>query len=132
MKCNLCNNTPLNPASAKSKAGGAPYPAASPSSVAVYFPAGQATLDTNAQRTMRVAAAAYVGIGTQIVVTGYADKSGNAAANVELAKKRAAAVRDELVKLGVEPKRIQIAPPVNVTGAGSDDQARRVDLSVNQ
>ena len=41
-------------------------------------------------------------------------------------------MRDELVKLGVEPKRIQIAPPVNVTGAGSDDQARRVDLSVNQ
>ena len=32
---------------------------------------------------------AYIGIGTQIVVTGYADKTGNAAANVELAKKRA-------------------------------------------
>jgi membrane fusion protein (multidrug efflux system) len=118
--------------SAKGKAGGAPYPAASPSSVAVYFPAGQATLDTGAQRTMRIAAAAYVGIGTQIVVTGYADKTGNAAANVELAKKRAAAVRDELVKLGVEPRRIQLVPPVSVTGAGSDDQARRVDLSVNQ
>jgi membrane fusion protein (multidrug efflux system) len=119
-------------AGAKSKSGGAPYPAAAPSGVAVYFSAGQATLDTNAQRTVRTAAAAYVGIGTQIVVTGYADKSGNAAANVELAKKRAAAVRDELVKLGVEPKRIQLVPPVNVTGAGSDDQARRVDLSVNQ
>ena len=119
-------------ASTKGKAAGAPYPAASPSSVAIYFPAGQATLDTGAQRTVRVAAAAYVGIGTQIVVTGYADKTGNAAANLELAKKRAAAVRDELVKLGVEPKRIQLVPPVTVTGAGSDDQARRVDLSVNQ
>jgi hypothetical protein len=41
-------------------------------------------------------------------------------------------VRDELVTLGVEPKRIQLVPPVNVTGAGSDDQARRVDLSINQ
>ncbi len=79
-----------------------------------------------------MAAAAYVGIGTQIVVTGYADKTGNAAANVELAKKRAAAVRDELVQLGVEPRRIQLVPPVNVTGGGSDDQARRVDVRVNQ
>ena len=54
------------------------------------------------------------------------------ASNVELAKKRAVAVRDELVKLGVESKRIQLVPPVTVTGADSDDQARRVDLSVNQ
>ena len=46
-----------------------------------------------------------------VVVTGYADKSGNAAANLELAKKRALAVRDELVKLGVDARRIQVAPP---------------------
>jgi len=117
---------------AKGKPTGAPYPAAAPSSVAIYFPNGQATLDTGAQRTIRVAAAAYVGIGTQIVVTGYADKTGNAAANIELAKKRAAAVRDELVKVGVEPQRIQLLPPASVTGTGSDDQARRVDLSVKQ
>ena len=114
------------------KAAGAPYPAASPSRTAVYFSAGQATLDTNAQRALRLAAAAYVGIGTQIVITGYADKSGNPAANVELARKRAAAVRDELVQLGVEGKRIQLVPPVNVTGGDSDDQARRVDVRVNQ
>jgi len=68
--------------------------------------------------------------GKYVVEIGYADKTGNAAANVELAKKRAIAVRDELVKLGVEPRRVQLAPPVSVTGAGSDDQARRVDISV--
>jgi len=34
------------------------------------------------------------------------------------------------VKLGVEPRRVQLTPPVSVTGAGSDDQARRVDISV--
>ena len=119
-------------ASAKSKSGGAPYPAASPSAVSIYFAAGQATLDTNAQRAVRVATAAYVGIGTQIIITGYADKTGNAAANVELAKKRAVAVRDELVQFGVEPKRIQLAPPASVTGGANDDQARRVDLTVAQ
>jgi len=98
--------------------------------VSIHFATGQATLDTGAMRAIRTATAAYIGIGTQINVTGYADKTGNAAANVELAKKRAIAVRDELVKLGVEPRRIQLAPPVSVTGGGSDDQARRVDISV--
>jgi membrane fusion protein (multidrug efflux system) len=119
-------------ANGKSTAAGPAYPAASPSSVSIYFAKGQASLDTNAQRAVRVATAMYVGIGTQVVVTGYADKTGNAAANVELAKRRAAAVRDQLVQLGVEPARIKLVPPVSVTGAGSDDQARRVDLSVNQ
>jgi cytochrome c oxidase subunit 2 len=103
---------------------------AQPSSVHVYFPTGQSTLDTSAQRALRIAAAAYVGIGTQIVITGYADRRGNATANVELAKKRAEAVRDELTKLGVEARRIKLEAPVNVTGTGSDDQARRVDIVV--
>jgi len=109
-----------------------PYPSATPSSVAVYFPKGMAALDPGAMRTLRLAAAAYVGIGTRILVTGYADRTGNAEANVELARKRAQSVRDELVKLGVEAKRIELVPPVSVTGSGSDDQARRVDLRVQQ
>jgi hypothetical protein len=37
---------------------------------------------------------------------------------------------DELTKLGVEARRIQLVPPVDVTGSGSDDQARRVDIVV--
>lgn len=103
-----------------------------PPSVHVLFPAGSATLDTAAMRTLRIGAAAYVGIGTQIDVTGYADKSGNQAANVALAKKRAQAVRDELISLGVESRRINLVPPVDVTGSGPDDQARRVDVSMKQ
>jgi membrane fusion protein, multidrug efflux system len=122
-------------ASAKAGAGAAASvaKAATPTSNAsIYFPQGQATLDTNAQRALRVAAAAYVGIGTQILITGYADKTGNAAANLDLAKKRAVAVRDELVHLGVDPRRIVLAPPTSVTGTGSDDEARRVDIAVTR
>jgi outer membrane protein OmpA-like peptidoglycan-associated protein len=100
--------------------------------VHVLFDTGKSTLDTDAQRTLRIASAAYVGIGTQIVVTGYADKTGNAAANVALAKKRAQAVRDELVSLGVESKRIVMQAPVDVTGPGSNNEARRVDVLVQQ
>ena len=126
--------TPAPPAR-PAVAGGARSPAlkagaATPSSVSIYFPRGQATLDTDAKRALRISAAAYVGIGTEIVVTGYADKTGNPAANAELAKKRAIAVRDELVHLGVEQRRIRLAPPASVTGSDADDQARRVDLRV--
>ena len=119
-------------ASAGKAAGAAPYPSAAPSGVSIPFARGASTLDTDAQRALRVAAAAYVGIGTQIAITGYADKTGDAAANVELAKKRAAAVRDELVHLGVDPRRLVLVPPVSVTGTGSDDGARRVDIAVRQ
>jgi membrane fusion protein (multidrug efflux system) len=107
-------------------------PKAQPSSVHVLFDPGKATLDTAAMRALRIASAAYVGIGTQIAVTGYADKTGNAAANVDLAKRRAQAVRDELVALGVEPKRIVLQAPVNVTGPGPDNEARRVAVIVKQ
>ncbi|MBK9114852.1 MAG: OmpA family protein [Betaproteobacteria bacterium] len=100
--------------------------------MSVHFPRGQAALDTDGQRALRIATAAYVGIGTQIAVTGYADRTGNAAANADLAKRRAVAVRDELVKLGVDPRRIVLVPPATVTGSGSDDQARRVDVAVTK
>jgi outer membrane protein OmpA-like peptidoglycan-associated protein len=80
--------------------GSATATAAAPPSVSIYFAPKSSTLDTPAQRALRIAAAAYVGIGTEIVITGYADKSGNAAANVDLAKRRAQATRDALVKLG--------------------------------
>ena len=124
---------PAAAAASNARGGGSAAPvsaSASASTTHIYFPSGAATLDTSAQRAVRIAAAAYVGIGTQIKVTGYADRNGNPAANVELAKKRAQAVRDELVALGVDTRRIVLVPPVNVTGSGSDDQARRVDLAV--
>jgi len=114
------------------KAPTSQYPSAAPSAVAVYFAKGSATIDADAMRAIRLASAAYVGIGTQINITGYADKSGNADANLALAKKRAQAVRDELVGVGVEARRIKLLAPVQVTGSGNDDQARRVDLSVVQ
>jgi len=41
-------------------------------------------------------------------------------------------VRDELVALGVDPRRIVLAAPADVTGSGSDEQARRVDVTMKQ
>jgi outer membrane protein OmpA-like peptidoglycan-associated protein len=64
-------------------------------------------------------------------VTGHADRTGNAAANLQLANRRAVAVRNELVHLGVGAQRIKLVPPVALT-SGNDDQARRVDVVVAQ
>jgi membrane fusion protein (multidrug efflux system) len=122
---------PAAPATAD-KAKAPPFPAAAPTSVHVYFPKGMASLDADAMRAIRIGSAAYIGIGTKITITGYADKTGNAAANVELAKKRAEAVRDELVQFGVQRNRIELTPPVNVTGGDNDELARRVDVSMKQ
>jgi membrane fusion protein (multidrug efflux system) len=109
--------------------GGATSGKAGAAFTGVYFPRGQATLDANARNAIRTSAAAHMGMATLVSVTGYADRTGDYAANVELAKKRAVAVRDELVSLGVNAQRIKLLAPANVTGSGSDDQARRVDIA---
>jgi membrane fusion protein (multidrug efflux system) len=97
---------------------------------AVRFATGSATLDADAMSTVRQAAASVMGIGTAITITGYADASGNHAANVDLAKQRATAVRDALVADGVDPKRIRQVAPRDVTGSGTADEARRVDIGL--
>ncbi|MEO6314613.1 MAG: OmpA family protein [Chitinophagaceae bacterium] len=70
-------------------------------------------------------------------VDGYTDNTGTAAANLAVSAKRATAVRDFLVKNGVEPERITIngygqASPVadNSTAAGRSKN-RRVELKLN-
>ncbi len=119
------------PISAPTAAFGGPARIAGPAAhTPVYFASGQATLDAAARSAVRSAATGSMAIGTQLTVTGYADATGNAAANVELAKRRALAVRDALVADGIQPARIRLSAPANVTGSGSDDQARRVDITV--
>jgi flagellar motor protein MotB len=64
-----------------------------------------------------------------MAITGYADATGSRDANVALAKARAIAVRDALVAAGVTPDRLQLREPRDVIGSGSNDEARRVDLT---
>jgi len=111
---------------------GSRTPAPGLSDIAVFFASGSAALDDTAKGVVRMKAAEVMGIGTPITITGYADKTGNVQANVELAKKRAAAVRETLVNLGIAPERIRMVPPVSVTGSADDSRARRVDIIVAQ
>jgi len=109
-------------------------PAARPpgASLVVHFGPGKATLDEEALRLLKGFAPGMKAGSNPIDVTGFADRTGNHAANVELANRRAAAVRDALVAEGIPADRVRPKPAQDVTGSGSDREARRVELSVGR
>lgn len=96
----------------------------------VYFDVGQAAVDDDDRRTIAVVASAVKGSDAPITVTGYTDQSGDPNQNLDLAKNRAAAVRDALVQEGVPASRVVMTPPTFVTGTGSADDARRVEITL--
>ncbi len=101
-------------------------------SLVVHFVKGKATLDAEALRLLKGFVPAMKAGPNPIDVTGFADRTGNHAANVELAKRRALAVRDALVAEGIPAERVQLKTPRDITGSGTDDEARRVELAVGK
>jgi cytochrome c5 len=125
---------PATPAAAKPAAAA---PAATPVAAApaalpakVYFDVGKAALTAEGKTTVATAAATLKSSGDKLDVTGYTDKTGNLAKNLELAKDRAKAVREALVAGGVAQDRINMKPPVETTGTGTDKEARRVEIAL--
>jgi outer membrane protein OmpA-like peptidoglycan-associated protein len=114
-----------------SQAGGttAAAPKASPT-IRVYFELGKAELPPDSASSL----APYVGAAKDkrrtVVVSGYHDPSGDAAANEELARQRAFAVRDFLVGAGVPADRVELRKPVVTTGGADPREARRVEVSL--
>jgi len=101
---------------------------AAPAAERVYFEVGQSSLPVEASDVLaRVAEAARASGGT-VLISGYHDASGDAAANAELAKRRAQAVQHALEANGVAPDRLQLAKPVMTTGDGDPQAARRVEM----
>lgn len=69
--------------------------------------------------------------GKKLVVSGFTDSTGNAAANAELSKKRAQAVKAFFEAQGVDAANIELRKPENTTGAvGKDAEGRRVEVRV--
>jgi K(+)-stimulated pyrophosphate-energized sodium pump len=67
--------------------------------------------------------------GAKVELSGFADPSGDAAKNLELARMRAMTVRDALVGHGVAAERISLVKPADViVGQERDADARRVDI----
>ncbi len=69
--------------------------------------------------------------GSSLAVSGFNDATGNAAANAELSKNRAQAVRDALIAAGVSETSVELVKPTDATqGVGNDADARRVEVVV--
>ena len=95
----------------------------------VFFETGSAMIGDEGNATIAGAAAIVAAEGGNIALTGHTDKTGDAAANEELAKQRALAVRDALMAQGVAESSIVMQPPMFVTGAVNNRAARRVDIT---
>ncbi|WP_213956998.1 OmpA family protein [Variovorax sp. dw_954] len=94
-----------------------------------YFATGSTDLAPGAAEAL---AAVIQGIqgGKRAVISGYHDTTGDAAINEQLAKKRAEAVRDVLVGLGVPADKLELKKPETTEGTGSNAQARRVEVKL--
>ena len=114
------------------KIDAAPISPSPGASLVVHFATGKAALDAEAVRLLKGFAPAMKAGADPIDVMGFADRTGEYAANVELAKRRAIAVREALLAEGIAPERIRLKAPQDVTGPGSEREARRVEISVGR
>jgi outer membrane protein OmpA-like peptidoglycan-associated protein len=104
----------------------------------VYFPFDQSVLTPEAQTVVQEAASyAQQGNATQVQVVGHADTSGSAAYNVRLSERRARAVADAMVGLGVNPGVItadwrgETQPAVQTGDGVREPLNRRTSINVN-
>ena len=68
--------------------------------------------------------------GKKLVISGFHDATGSAAANAEVAKKRALAVRGALNNAGVADDKIELKKPEELKASGSNAEARRVEVAL--
>jgi outer membrane protein OmpA-like peptidoglycan-associated protein len=115
------------PLSAPGTASGATVTA-----VRLYFELGRSELPPDAltQLSPLLGSAKQAG-SARWIVSGYHDASGDAAANAELAKQRAFAVRDLLVSAGVDNAVIELSKPMVTMGGDDPREARRVEVTLH-
>ena len=108
------------------------------SDLIVYFPFDQYVLTPEAQTVVSEAAQyASAGGATRVVVIGHTDSSGSPTYNVRLSERRAKAVADALVGLGVAPSTLAVdwkgeSELAVATGDGVKEPLnRRSTISIN-
>lgn len=97
--------------------------------VKFYFASAKADLAAGANEALADVVKG-VAEGKKAVVSGFHDATGDAAANAELAKQRAYAVRDALKGLGVAEDKIELKKPEETTASGNNAEARRVEVAL--
>jgi len=126
---------PTAAAPATSAAVPAPAPAAAPAAIVVdvvklYFVTGKTDLPADAAAKIAPLADKAKASGKKVKVAGYHDATGDLAANQELAKQRAIAVRDQLKAAGVAEDKVELAKPELTQGSGDNAEARRVEITL--
>ena len=102
---------------------------AAPSEVIkVFFESGSTTLPTDLDLSSIVSA---VKSNDKLlaIVSGYNDPSGSAEKNAEISKERAKSVAKYLQEAGLSEDSIKLEKPAETKGSGSDNEARRVEVS---
>jgi photosynthetic reaction center cytochrome c subunit len=118
----------MRTSAAPAAAGAAPAPAAASVLGKILFAVGRTELTPEAKTIIADAAAALrKDSALKVDLSGFADRTGKADANLELAKQRAMVVRDALASAGVPADRIGLRKPEFAIG-GAEADARRVDL----
>ena len=95
--------------------------------VKFFFAKGKTDVAPGAQEALATVLEG-VKAGQRIRISGFHDATGDAALNVELAKRRAVAVRDLLLNLGVDEALLELVKPEHTLANGSNDKARRVEV----
>lgn len=100
--------------------------------VKFYFASGSAALAAGAGDALAdMVRAARASEGRRkLVISGFHDAVGDPDRNADLAHRRALAVRAALKAAGVADAQIELAKPRQLTGSGSDADARRVEISL--
>ena len=90
----------------------------------VNFPSAESVVPAGAISLMQRAAAAIKKLppGTVLEIAGYTDNAGDAAANVTLSQQRADAVREVLIKAGVDPAMVAAKGYGSANPVASNDQ----------
>ncbi len=127
------NPAPSAPSPAPSAAGPAPT---APSSLVLYFGAGSATVRQQDVSLLDQASRLYrAGKPIVMIVTGSADTTGSAAANLRLSEQRANNVLQGLVSRGIPVEKFQVIakgqtdPVVPTPPETSEERNRRVEIT---
>jgi cytochrome c oxidase subunit 2 len=108
-----------------------PVAITAPSSAKLYFDTGKSSLPADASQTLAATIAwLKANSNAKAIISGYSDPRGNLAANEELSKNRAKAVREILKVAGIDEDRIEMRKPETVESGGDLAAARRVEVSV--
>jgi outer membrane protein OmpA-like peptidoglycan-associated protein len=101
-------------------------------SLKVYFDTGKADIAPEfSERALPLVEYAKANANAKLVVSGFNDPTGDAAANEELSKNRAMAVAAALKAAGVSESSIVLEKPAVATGTGDTNaESRRVEVTV--